>query len=87
MIIGNDNNFNNPDTNFKNKFNAVKQAQQNSINMNHNQVKTPQYTDVNNKNAMLDKSFDMLQQRLSQGLISLDEFNKQCNKLNKLRNK
>ena len=46
-----------------------------------------QYTDVTSKNEMADKSFAMLQERYNNGLISLEEFTKQCNKLNKLRRK
>ena len=42
---------------------------------------------VMNKNDMADKSFAMLQERYANGLISLEEFTKQCNKLNKLRQK
>ncbi|MBQ9018901.1 MAG: hypothetical protein IJ097_01140 [Bacilli bacterium] len=87
MIIGNDNNFNNTDANFRKKFNTIKEASKNNINITNQKLETPKYTNINNKEDMIDRSFNMLQQRLNQGLISLDEFNKQCNKLNKLRNK
>ena len=43
--------------------------------------------DVMNKGDMADKSFAMLQERYENGLISIDEFTKQCEKLNKLRQK
>ena len=88
MIIGNNSNFNNQNNNFQNKMQAIKNSSENMQpnNQYNNQVKN-HYTDINNKNAMLDKSFEMLQERLSQGLISLDEFHRQCNKLNKLRQK
>ena len=39
------------------------------------------------KNDMADKSFAMLHERYENGLISLEEFTKQCNKLNKIRQK
>ena len=42
---------------------------------------------VMDKNDMADKSFAMLHERYEKGLISLEEFTKQCNKLNKLRQK
>ena len=43
--------------------------------------------DVMNKGDMADKSFAMLHERYEKGLISIEEFTKQCNKLNKLRQK
>ena len=46
---------------------------------------TNKYTDINNKNEMLDKSLQVLQDRLNNGLISYDDFQKQCAKLGKLR--
>jgi hypothetical protein len=42
---------------------------------------------VMDKNDMADKSFAMLQERYANGLISIEEFTAQCNKLNKLRQK
>jgi len=50
-------------------------------------IKEKKYTNVLDKNDMADKSLAMLKERYSQGLISLDEFTKQCNKLNKIRRK
>ena len=50
-------------------------------------INQKQYTNVLSKNDMADKSLAMLQERYRQGLISLDEFTKQCNKLNKIRRK
>ena len=37
--------------------------------------------DMRNKQDMNSQAFDVLQSRLDQGLISLEEFNRQCNKL------
>ena len=45
------------------------------------------HTDVTDKDEMADKSFAMLEERYKNGLISLDEYTKECNKLNKLRQK
>ncbi|MBQ6497339.1 MAG: hypothetical protein IJI58_01330 [Bacilli bacterium] len=85
MIIGNNNPTNN--SNFL-KNNTS----------NHNMPNTPVNTikektaaqinaNVMNKNDMADKSFAMLHERYEKGLISIEEFTKQCNKLNKLRQK
>ena len=41
--------------------------------------------DVTNRNDMADKSIAMLQERLSKGLISLDEFNRKAKKINQSR--
>ncbi len=43
--------------------------------------------DINNETAIADKSFAMLQERYKQGLITIDEFTKKCNHLNKIRQK
>lgn len=42
-----------------------------------------QHTNVNSKNEMNSKAYTILQERYHQGLISLDEFTKKCNKLRK----
>lgn len=75
MIIGN-NNYNPKANNFKNKMNNIKTT---------GPIQTNPHKDINNSNEMLESSFNMLQQRLNMGLITYDEFQKQCNKLNKLR--
>ena len=75
MIIGK-NNLNNPTQN-TNPIN--KPVTENNRSTYH--------TDVMNKNEMADKSFAMIEERYRNGLISLDEYTKQCNKLNKLRQK
>ena len=88
MIIGNNNNnFNNDNMNFQNKFNTIKEEnKKNNININsYSNDHTNKYTNVYDKNEMIEKSFTILQERLNNGTITLDEFNKQCNKLNKLR--
>ena len=87
MIIGNNNNINTNSNFIKNNHpnennNSVTKTNP-LIDSNSARV----HTDVMSKNAMADKSFAMLQERYEKGLISIEEFTKQCNKLNKLRNK
>jgi len=45
------------------------------------------YTDPTNKKDMYDKSIAMLNERLENNLITLDEFNKKCNQIGKRRAK
>ena len=90
MIIGKNNNSFNQSENFERRFNTVKeQAEKNKERINPFQVdnKALRNTNVFNKNDMADKSFAMLQERYNNGTISLEEFNKQCNRLNRLRSK
>ena len=89
MIIGNNNSFNSSE-NFEKRFNNIKeQAQKNQGRVNPFKVdnKALNNNNIFNKKDMADKSFAMLQERYNNGTITLEEFNKQCNKLNKLRNK
>lgn len=81
MIISN-NNFNSNNNNFKNNINSIKNS---SINIDGTHINQKAHKDVNNRNEMIDQSIAMLQQRLNRGLISLEEFHKQCEKLGKLR--
>ena len=71
MIIGNNNNK---------KVSSIKKP---FIEENRSKY----HTDVTDKDEMADKSFAILHERYQQGLISLEEFTKQCNKLNKIRQK
>ena len=78
MIIGNNSNnsfkhnpINYNTNNTQKKFNSTP-------NQNH-------YNNPLNKNEMADKTYQMLEERLKNGLISLEEFHKQCNKLSKFR--
>ncbi len=41
------------------------------------------HTDVMNKSEMNNKAFAMLQERLSNGTISIEEFNRKCKELGK----
>lgn len=76
MIIGKDN-FNKT---FTKNYNPIKG---NNNTNSFNNINNMKNTNVLDKNEMMDKSFQILQDRLNKGLISLEEFNKQCNKLNK----
>ena len=49
----------------------------------HDNLETMAHSDIMNANEMHDKSFAMLQERLNNGLITVEEFNKKCNELNK----
>ena len=94
MIIGNNNNENkfrdnsflDNDT-FNNQFNDYKEnSKMQHKNIFVKDLKDQKYTNVNNKDDMYDKSLAMLNDRLKNGLISFDEFNKQVNLLAKRRN-
>lgn len=94
MIIGNnnnenkfkDNNFLDNDT-FNSQFNDYKENSKiKHKNIFVKDLKDQKYTNVNNKDDMYDKSLAMLNDRLKNGLISFDEFNKQVNLLAKRRN-
>lgn len=83
MIIGN-NNGNNMNKAFNTKFNTIKE---NAINtkgvvspISHD---TTKHRDVLSKSDMNDKAFAMLQERLNNGLITIEEFNKKCTQLGK----
>ncbi len=45
-----------------------------------------QHTNILNKEEMNEKSFAMLNDRLSKGVITQEEFNKQCKKIAKRKN-
>ena len=83
MIIGN--------TNPNNNTNFLKNNNNNKPNTPVNTIKEKTAAQINanvmDKNDMADKSFAMLHERYENGLISLEEFTKQCNKLNKIRQK
>lgn len=86
MIIGSNNNQNNFTTNFNNRFSTIQNNNQSSINMKETTTNM-KYTDVNNSKDMKDKAYAMLQNRLANGTISIEEFNKQCHALGKIKNK
>ena len=79
MII-NGNNFPKKEQVFQNKTSK-------SLNKPHYQSPSNQYVNISDKNEMADRTFELLQENLSKGLISLDEFTKKCNNLRKFREK
>ena len=86
MIIGN----NNLGSNFQARHNLIKEEgkkNQGKVNMfqEDSRVKISS-SDATNKIIMADKAFAMLQERYRNGLITIDEFNKKCEQLNKFRN-
>ena len=89
MIIGNNtprpnmqNNKLNSNNNFQTKLNRLKQnAGFNTSNQSN--IYTHQHSDPTSKKEMNDKAFSMLQERLNNGLITLEEFNRKCNQLRK----
>ena len=89
MIIGNgNNNFNNQSNNFQNKWNTVNEQNQNrqpNKNIFVKDIREQKYANTTNTQAMYDKSLAMLQSRLDNKLISIEEFNQKCAQLNKAR--
>lgn len=97
MIIGGNNQNNNMNSNrmyenslrennnFNTKFNRIKEESKNIPIKNPfvDDIKTKHYSDPTSAKSMNNKSLAMLQERLNNGLISLEEFNKKCAKLNK----
>lgn len=93
MIIGNNNPINKNQNNFYNnslkeknnfetKYNRLKNDTKNHnifVEDIHSQV----HSNPTSSKDMNAKALAMLQERLNKGLISLDEFNKQCTKLRK----
>lgn len=89
MIIGNNNigkqGFISNNRQMQEKIN------ENNMNTNPNPIVSPMnekastmiHTDVMNKNDMFNKSFAMLQERLNNGTISIEEFNRKCRELGK----
>lgn len=80
----------NIEQNFEKRFNMIKNENKNNmLRQNHNNISlnSTAHSNINSKKEMTDKSFNMLQERYNQGLISLDEFTKKCNQLNKMNQK
>ena len=89
MIIGNKNN-NGFTSNFEKRHNfIVEEGKKNREKVNMFQedkrVKIAS-SDATNKIVMADKSLAILQERYRNGLITIDEFNKKCEQINKMRN-
>lgn len=88
MIIGNNNNFT---SNFQRRNNLIREEAkktQGKVNMFQEDKQIHfSSTDPTNKKMMFDKSFAILQERYRNGLITVEEFNKKCEQLNKFRKK
>ena len=89
MIIGNNNPLSD-DNKFKSKMDTIKEA--NELNRYNNglindNVNSTEFSNPLDRDQMSDKTLAMLHDRLKNGLISLEEFNKKCNELAKKRNK
>lgn len=100
MLLGNNFNNNNSNkfaqpmgnqfenTGFVNKNHEFQQninQANNQKNIFTNDIKTQQHINPLNKNDMADKTLALLHERLKQGSISLEEFNKRCEELGKKR--
>ena len=89
MIIGNNsNNQPNYNSNFNERFNTIKHNNEQNhdiVNMRET-IKNMNHSNINNTNEMKEKAFAMLQDRLSNGTISLEEFNKKCRAIGKIEN-
>lgn len=89
MIIGNNNigkqGFvsNNRQMQEKINENNINNNQRPLISPMNEKASTMIHTDVMNKNDMYNKSFAMLQERLNNGTISMEEFNRKCRELGK----
>lgn len=87
MIIGNNSN------NFNNSFLNNNKMKNNQTNNNFNpnllakNLDHFKYTDPTNKNDMCDKSLAMLQDRYEKKLITIEQFQKQCERIRKNRGK
>lgn len=91
MLIGNNNGFgkpnfvsnNNPLQNNPNNQNNNPNQKKNIFNPMNEKVSSFQRSNVMNKDEMNNKAFAMLQERLSNGTISIEEFNRKCHELGK----
>ena len=86
MIIGD--NFNKGPNKFKDKMKDITENASrltNDYNPFVEDVNSHKYNDATNTNSMYDKTLAMLHERLKNGTITLEEFNKECEKLSKLR--
>ena len=87
MIIGN--NFNNPNqqsNRFHSNFKRTQQSSSNKTNAFVKNLSTFSHTDAANKDAMYDKTLALLNERLQNKQITMEEFRRQCETLGKRRN-
>ena len=82
MIIGKNTPMRNQ--NFNENFKRNDQNKPNPMNQT-SPINTMQHSNIMDKDEMKERSFNMLQDRLNKGLISLDEFNKKCRQIGKIK--
>ncbi len=73
---------------FENKWNQINKYNEHRPQTNNifvKDIKEQHYTDSSNTNQMQDHTLALLNERLKQGTISLEEFNKRCALLGKQR--
>ena len=84
MIIGNYNNF--KKTTFDQKLNQIKENNDLYTNSNVNpfveDVNSMTYNNASDTENMNNKRLAMLHERLEQGLITVEQFSKECKKIN-----
>ncbi len=86
MIIGNNfNNQNQQANRFKRNFQGL-QKQTNKTNAFVKNLSSMAHTDPSNKDAMHDKTLALLNERLQNKQITMEEFTRQCEALGKRRN-
>lgn len=82
------NNQNNLGNSFENKWNKIQEYNQQrpkQKNIFVKDIKEQHYADSANTNQMHDRTLALLNERLQQGTITLEEFNQRCESLGKLR--
>ena len=88
MIIGGKNNsFPSEQERFNTRMNQVTENSQKNQTNKWNLIDSnpTKGFDVMNKNDMADKALGILQDRLNNGLITMDEFNRKCEQIRKQR--
>ena len=92
MLINN--NFNNQQQHAKrlnDKFQRMQEQNKRQTNTNNNKfvkdLQQHKHVNPTSRHDMHDKTLALLNDRLQKGQISMEEFNKQCTQLGKLRNK
>ena len=85
MIIGN--NFNSNQNKFQDKMDTIKKNgdlhKNSDLNPFIEDVNSTKYADASNTKGMKDKSLSMLNDRLKAGLINMEQFHNEVDKLNK----
>jgi len=84
MIVGNNKPINTNNT-FQRQFDAVRENAGKTKAQPYSSTDYLKSFDISDSKSMADKSFMMLEERLSNGTISLEEYKRQCEKLNKIR--